>query len=130
MPGFTTDVTTDFGKLRLLITDRDPREPIFDDDDLTTFLALEGGTLKKAAALALETIAVDEVLVLRVIKILQLTVDGAKVSDALLKRAALLRSQASAEVADEEAAPLDIAEWSIDSFNVAEIYANRWRRGI
>lgn len=120
---FTTDPTTDIGLVRLLITDRDPVNPIFPDDaDITAFLNVEGGITKRAAALALETIAVDQVLVLKVIKNLQLSTDGAKVSDALLKRAGLLRTQAAE--ADDDLVPFEIAEWAVNDFAAREIVRN------
>jgi hypothetical protein len=55
---------------------------------------MESGNVRLAAALALETIASDTEMVDKVITIMDLSTDGAKTSDALLKRAALLREQA------------------------------------
>jgi hypothetical protein len=122
---FTLDPTTTIGKVRLLITDRDPAEPIFDDADITAFLGMESASVKGAAALALETIATDEALTLKVIKLLQLTTDGAKLSDALLKRADKLRAQAASETAaDADYTPFEIAEWNLPPFGAAEIIAN------
>jgi hypothetical protein len=109
---FTYDVTTDRGKIRLLCTDVTSTDPCFDDDEIDAFLSM-GGNVLIGAAMALETIASNEVLVLKVIKLLDLTTDGAKVSDALLKRAQVLRAQAAAEDYT-----FDIAEWaSLSAFN-------------
>lgn len=87
------DPTTEVGLVRLLIPDRDPLALLFTDSDIGAFLALEGGP-KRAAAAALETIAANEVMVAKVIKTQDLSTDGAKAADALLKRAAALRAQA------------------------------------
>lgn len=117
---FTYDLSTDAGKVRLLIPDNKAASYIFEDDEIDLFLALEGG-IKKATAMALETIASNEVLVLKVIKLLDVQTDGAKVSDALLKRAALLRSQAEDDaLADGDG--FDIAEMVVDDFTQRE----RW----
>ena len=78
---------------------------------------IEGNDILLGAALALETIASDTVMVLKVIKLLDLTTDGAKVSDALLKRAAMLRAQAEAE--DVEGA-FDWAELVLNDFSYRE----------
>lgn len=93
------DVTTPLGQVRLLIPDRGGSLPdgtnffVFGDDEIAAFLSIEGGSVRLAAALAIETIASDTAMVDKVIETLDLKTDGAKVSDALLKRAALLREQ-------------------------------------
>lgn len=92
---FTTDMTTDVGKVRLLITDLAPEQPIFPDDaHIEAFLALEDD-VKTAAALALETIAANRVLVMQVIKLLDLDMDGAATAKALLAAAKQLRETAA-----------------------------------
>ena len=97
-PNYTTDV----GKVRLLCTD--VTEPyIFSDEQITAFLDVTGGNVKRAAALALDVIASDEVLLTKVIRTDDLSVDGAKVADALRKNAQALRDQANAD----DAAGLD-----------------------
>jgi len=118
---FTYILTTDVGKVRLLIPDNKADAFVFADIEIEGFLALESG-LKRAAALALEVIAANEALVLKVIKILDVTTDGAKVSDALLKRAALLRKQA--EDADELAAG--------DGFDIVTMVVDRhtWEQAV
>lgn len=86
-------LSTDLRRVRLLIPDTNPAARLFRVDELSDFMAMESG-VKKAAALALETIASSEVMVSKVITSQDLSTDGAKVSDALLKRAAMLRQQA------------------------------------
>lgn len=116
---YTYDLSTDVGKLRLLLPDSNAAAYVFEDADLEAFLSIEGDSLKRATALALETIASNEAMTLKVIRILDLQTDGAKTSDALLKRAGLLRSQA----ADEEAGDgmgWDVAEMVVDDFTWRE----------
>lgn len=125
---FSYDVTTDIGKMRAMIPDNNAAAYVFEDEELTAFLAVEGDSLKRAAALGLETIASNEALVLKVVKLLDIQTDGAKVSDALLKRATLLRGQA----ADEDAAQggaFDIAEWVVDDFTWRERVTKQALRG-
>lgn len=123
---FSFDLTTDIGKVRLLIPDRVPDSYMFEDDEILAFLSMETG-VKRASALALETIASDQVMVLKVIRLMDLTTDGAKVSDALLKRAAELRSQA--EYDDNATDPgFDIAEVVYDDFSYRQKLSNEWLR--
>jgi hypothetical protein len=87
------DYTTAAGQVRALIPDVDEANLLFTDDQIDAYLAIEGGIVKRAAAVALETAASNEALVSKVIRTQDLQTDGAKVSDALLKRAAELRRQ-------------------------------------
>ena len=104
---FTTDVTTDIGKVRLLIHDMDSTKPIFPDDAMIdAFLEIEDG-VKSAAALALETIAGNGVMVLQVIQILDLKTDGAATAKALLETAKRFRET---EAASDDWSGFDIAQ--------------------
>lgn len=115
---FSFDLTSDLGKVRLLIPDRQPDEYIFDDVEILALLEMEDG-IKRTTALALETIASDQAMTLKVIRLLDITTDGAKVSDALLKRAQSLRDQA--ETGDEtDEGGFDIAEMVYDDFSFRE----------
>lgn len=105
------DYTTDAGRVRLLIPDVDETAFLFTDAQITAFLAMEGGVVKKAAALALETVASNEAMVSKVIKTQDLDTDGAKVADALLKRAAALREQADDEDPTGDGGGLDIIDF-------------------
>jgi hypothetical protein len=119
-------LATDIGRARLLVPDRDEASPLFTDEELAVFLSIETG-VKRAAALALETAASDQALVLKVMKVGDLTTDGAKVSDALLKRAAQLRAQADRE--DDADGGFDIAELVVDDFSARERLAGEVLRG-
>jgi hypothetical protein len=110
------DYSTPAGQVRLLIPDTDPDVFLFDDSKITGFLAVEGGIVKRAAALALETAASNEAMVSKVIKTQDLATDGAKVSDALLKRAAELRRQVNEDDPDTSGG-LDIVDF-VDPFTL------------
>ncbi len=129
MAAFSYDLTTTVGKIRLQIPDNNSASYVFEDQELSALYAIEDSSLKRAVALALETIASNEAMVLKVIKVLDLQTDGAKTSDALLKRAALLRSQA-AEQDDIDAAGFDWAEQVNTSFQARERYLKQARRGV
>lgn len=98
-----TEVNPEFdavAQVRLLINDPSGPTQTFSAVEINGFLTLEGGDVKLAAAQAIDTIADNEVLLLKVIKDHQLSTDGAKVADSLRKRSAALREQAA--VAAEE----------------------------
>lgn len=126
---FTYSLATDAGKIRLLIPDNNASAYVFEDDEIDAFLSLENSNPRRATALALETIASNEALTLKVIELLDLKTDGAKTSDALLKRAALLRKQADDADAAEDGGSWDIAEWSVSEFAARELLYNQWLRG-
>lgn len=96
-PPITTDLATDVGKIRLLTTDVEPAFPLHTDAELLAFLALEGGSVKRAAAASLEAIATSETLVTKKISTQDLSTDGPAVAEDLRKRAKLLRDQADIE---------------------------------
>lgn len=121
---FTTDPTTVYGQLRLLTTDRDTNNPIYQDADYDAFLALENNVTKLAAALALESIAVDQVLVLKVMTTLGLQTRGDLVSKALLDRAQALRDSVN-DVGDL----WDYAEFDLTPWQTREIILNKALRG-
>lgn len=83
-------------QVRFLVND--PKDgdgnPVFSDDEIAAYLAMEGQNVKRAAAQAIDTMADDQALVLKYIQDHQLLTDGAKVADSLRKRAATLRAQA------------------------------------
>lgn len=120
---FTYNPLLDSGKVRLLCNDWVAANQIFSDDEITAFMAMEDSVVKRSAALALETIASSEVLVQKVIRLLDLSTNGPAESTELLKRAALLRAQA----ADEElgvTSGIDFAEMITDDFGLRELYTN------
>ena len=125
---FTYDTGTDAGKIRLLIFDTDSTNYVFEDEELNVFYSIEGSSVKRAAALASETIASNEAFVLKVFTLMDMRTDGAATARAMFERAALLRAQAE----DEEFAvygAFEIAEWVTDDFSARERLANEVLRG-
>ena len=98
------DYTSPVGQVRVLIPDlrkledlRDLRnEPryLFTDDEILAFLAVNNGNVKRAAADACDAIGMDKALQLLVLKTDDKQTDGAKLLDAIVKRARALRAQA------------------------------------
>lgn len=92
-------------QVRTLIADM-ATPPLIDDQTLQTYLELQGWAegsrwaVKRAAADALEAIAVSEVLVSKKIRTQDLTSDGPAVAEALRKLAGGLREQADDEDPD------------------------------
>lgn len=118
----------DIGKVRLLIPDRTESDALFSDEEITIFLGMETG-VKRATALALETIASDQALILKVQTTGQLKSDGKAVAEALLARAARLRTQA-ADDEDEDGGGFDIAEQVPNDFAARErLFKQAQRRG-
>jgi len=112
------DPTTDNGRVRLLVTDTDYTNLIFQDNEITAFLAINSSSVLLAAAQAIDVMAVNEVMVLKVIKLLDLTTNGAAVAKALNAKADALRKQA----ADSEGGyGFDWAEMNLGPFTRREI---------
>jgi len=119
MPPFTYVVTTDRGKVRLLITDRDAANEIFNDDEIDAFLSMMSSSVFRAAAVALFQIAASETLVQKRIKLLELSTDGPAEAEALRKLA--LEYQEKADLAEAaEGGSFDYAEMVYDDFSYRE----------
>lgn len=117
---FSYDITTDRGKVRRLINDVVDAGHIFEDDEVDAFLEMEGASVKRGAALGIETIARNEAYVQKVITLMELKTDGAKTAEVLLKSAKALREQAVDEEATEADAMFDVAEQVFDVFSLRE----------
>ena len=110
------DYTSPIGQVRVLIPDlrkledlRDLRnEPryLFTDDEIIAFLAVNNGNVKRAAADACDAIGMDKALQLLVLKTDDKQTDGAKLLDAIVKRAKTLREQAKED--DENSLSFDV----------------------
>lgn len=108
----------DIATARLLIADLDTANQLFTDSQVASFVDLEEGDVKLAAATALDAIASSEVLVAKKIKTQDLTTDGPAVAKELRAHAALLRQQAydgtegHFEVVDFDPSPgPELASW-------------------
>ena len=113
---FTYLLTNDIGKVRLLVPDNKAAAYCFEDAEITAFVTLEGD-VRTAAALALETIASDTAMTLKVISINGLSTNGPAVATSLLARAAKLREQALIAGAG---AGFDVAEQVFNDFGWLE----------
>lgn len=103
------DIREDLGKVRLLIND--VAAPwVFQDDEVQAFLDLEGGNIKRAAAQAIDTNADNELLATKVLRTKDVDADGAKLADALHKRAQLLRDQADRDDESGDAFYVDVID--------------------
>lgn len=110
------DYTSPIGQVRVLIPDlrkledlRDLRnEPryLFTDDEILAFLGVNNGNVKRAAADACDAIGMDKALQLLVLKTDDKQTDGAKLLDAIVKRAKALREQAKED--DENILSFDV----------------------
>jgi hypothetical protein len=96
-----SDFSSDVAQVRLLIGDIDDTARIFNDSAIAAFIALAlDNSVKRAAAQALLTIAVNEVLVQKRIKLLDLSTDGPAEAEALRNLAKDLMAQADMEEVD------------------------------
>lgn len=100
------------------------RHTILSDADIEAFLSLEGDVAQLAAATALETIATNQALTLKVMKLLDVQTDGAKLASELRARAAVLRQRA------EEDGGFDIAETVPNAFAYRERVTKQAMRGV
>lgn len=96
-----TDYSTDAAKVRLLISDIDDSQQIFNDQAIQAFIDLAlDGNVKRAAASALLVMATNEVLVQKRIKLLDLSTDGPAEAKALQDLARQYREEADTEEID------------------------------
>lgn len=89
------------GKVRLLIPDTNTADAVFSDEELDAFLALNTGSILLAAADAVDAIARDMALVLKVIKTQDLQTDGASLAAELRAHAQGLRDRAEGSQTDD-----------------------------
>ena len=90
----TTASTKNIALVRLLIPDNQGEpENIFEDEEITAFLELEGNNLYFAAAQALDTIANDINLTYKSIEVMDVVVDAVSAAKEFRYRSAVLRTQ-------------------------------------
>ena len=122
---FTFDVATDRGKVRLLIQDTDETYEFYNDAAIDAFITmagdLDGNAVFNASALALESWASNQVMVIKVVELLDIVTDGAAVSREMRMRAAVLRADAITSSSD---AGFEIAEMSLGEFSWREQVIN------
>ena len=106
------DPNTDEGMVRLLLNDVDEATQVFTDAEIDAFLTLEGGSVKRAAAQAIDSNATNEALASKVLRTQDVQTDGAKLADAMRKHADSLRAQA-----DRDEAVADVADGAFTLVN-------------
>lgn len=118
---FTYDPTTDVGRVRRTIPDKDEANAFWTDAEIESFLVDEDNNWRRATALAIETMASDDLLVLKVVKVQNIETSLDRMMSALLKRAKQLRDDAAVEEANAG-----------DAFEVAEVIVNdfQWRERV
>jgi hypothetical protein len=114
---FTFDPTTERGQVRLIIGDDVEATAVFTDAKIDAFLTMEG-SVKRAAAAALDRLATSEAYIQKVLKVGDLTTNGAATAKAIREHAALLREQ------DESEPAFDFAEMAVTDFAAREILLN------
>lgn len=97
---FPPDANTPLGQLRYLIDDIEEPYAV-SDARLQALLSVYKDNLQLAGADVFESIAVNEALLYRYVRTDDLVVDGSKTAEILLKRAARLREQASADAIED-----------------------------
>lgn len=127
---FSYDPTTPRGQVRLLIHDTDvdnADNQFFQDAEIDAFLTLNGQNVRLAAAQALDSLAADQAMTLKVIRVLDLQTDGAAVARELRQQAHSLRAQAEQGLEDfgDYAGLFDWAEMAIDPFQWRERMVGR-----
>jgi hypothetical protein len=125
---FTYDPTTSIGKVRMLIPDRVEDNAIFSDEEIEALLSMNGSNVRRATAEALETIASDEVMTLKVLSTLDLSTNGASVSSAILERAKILRTKADDDDLADEGGGFDYAEMGVNAFTRRERFVKQAQR--
>lgn len=125
------DYTKPENQVRLLLSDVDEGNEVFTDEEITAFLVIENGSVKRAAAQAIDTQATNEALAVKVLKDHQVETDGAKLADSMRKHADSLRAQAKWDeengdagfyfdvvdvVGDENPAPPELTGWPYGGF--------------
>lgn len=110
-------------QVRVLVGDTD--KAMFDDQEIEAFLALNPGSVRRAAAQALDVVAVSEALLSKKITSQDLATDGPAVAEALRKQAAALRAQADAEEGASGGA-FDVVEWPYGQAARPELTEPSW----
>ena len=112
------DLATDRGKVRLLIQDDNETYEFFTDAKIDAFITIagdmEGRVVQNASAIALESWSSNQVLILKVVTLLDVEVDGSKVAAEMRARAAVLRADAITSSSDAgfEVAEMALGHWS------------------
>ena len=119
---FTYDPATDRGYVRLLLGDTNLLSEIFSDAEIDAYLSRNDDAPLLAAAAGADAIGASELMIQKVITILDLKTDGAKVAAEWRQKAIQWRDlYESGQAADDEALEaFDWAEIAYDPFSARE----------
>jgi len=114
--------------IRLNTFGDDTSDPIFSDEELLYLYTQQQNSVKRASAQVLRIVAVREAFVQKVIKLLQLSTNGAATAQALRTLAQDLEAQAETEENEaSNSSGFAIANPILTTFNFDEIIkARRW----
>lgn len=111
-------------QVRVLCTDTDVAggadAQYFQDSEIDFFLVLMTNNVLRAAAIALLTIAAQETLLMKRIRLLDLHTDGPAEAKALRELAAVYQEKATLAEAAEAGGTFDYAEMVVDAFTARE----------
>ena len=114
-------------QVRLLIGDNGPDTGrMFTTEELFGLLALSPGSVRRAAAQALDVIAITETLLSKKLTTQDLATDGPAVAESLRQQAAALRAQADAEEAAAAVGFFDVVEYPYGQAARAELTDPTW----
>lgn len=108
---YTYDLSTAIGQVRLLCRDNVEADAVFTDAEIQAYLTMEGSSVKKAAAQALDDIASSETQILEITSKMGVSSTPAAIAADLRARAKELRRQAE----EEDGADFDFAETDWES---------------
>lgn len=122
------DPTTPVGITRILAADFDlPLNATFQDETYTALLNLNNQSVRLAAAQAIDVMALNEAIVQKVIKILDLRTDGAHTAAAMVIQANELRRQ-EYEGSGDFTGMFDYAEMVTNPQTMRERVIAQWLR--
>lgn len=98
----------------------DYKYTLLSDSQINTYMSLVSSNVRLAAAMALDAIATNQALLLKVISVFDLRTDGAAVARALRAQAQALRDA----VRTDDSAAFDIAEWVVNDFSLRQVIRN------
>ena len=122
---WTYDPSTDAGKVRLRISDTDSDRTVMSDEEITACLDMAGNSIPLAAAMALESIAVNEILCLKVVNLMgAIQTDAASASKVLMALAQKLRDEHTNGPPDEA------GFLTIEMVDGTEAREEKWRKHV
>lgn len=121
---FTYDPSTDAGRVRLMIADTVDAGHTFEDNEIAAFLDINDGSVRFAAADALDSLAANYARLAKRIKVLDIDVDTKDAAKALREQAKALREQ------EDDSGNVEIAELVTNHFSARERIWKQFQRGV